>query len=158
MDTPYEMDNAIAFDLGAFNYPCMWDNAVWTPNREDFKYAYFFNWGTPLESNSVWTFDGHLNEEKFKTLEHKHCYIKGRLSSYSVDIKDDSITVAYANSIRSRDIFVKWVTELIANKFGDKANWDINTEDGVNTIPCTPRLVLDADREIIEWILTGGIN
>ena len=150
----YEMTKAIAFDLGAFKYPCMWDKAIWIPNKENFEYVYFFNWSHPSYSSPGWVFYGILDEKKFETLEHKHCYIKGRLSSYSVGIEDGCIIVAYANSIRARDTFVAWVTELIVHKFGYNANWDIETKDGMNTMPCTPRLTLKADKEIIKWVIS----
>jgi dUTP pyrophosphatase len=158
MEMEYEMNNNIAFDLGAFNYPCMWDNAVWISNKENFKYIYFFEWGSPCYSGSDWMFYGRLDGKKFKTLEHKHYYIKGRLSSYSVGIEDESITVYYANSIRSRDIFVKFISELIVHNFGKDMNWHIDTTDGINTVPCTPGLILKADKEIIKWILNGEMN
>jgi len=79
----------------------------------------------------------------------------GRLSSYSVGIKDDSITVTYANSIGSRDRFVKWAKELITFKFGKDAAYNIETEDGADTTPCTPSLVLRAGKEIIEYFKGG---
>ena len=149
------MDNDVAFDLGAFNYPCMYDMATWIPNKEPFDYAHFFKWAAPLYSGSAWIFHGHLDEGKFEILEHKYYYIKGRLSSYSVTIKNDSITVYYANSIKSRDRFVKWAKELIIFEFGKHAVWSIETDDGPDTmIPLTPSLVLRADKEIIEY-LTG---
>jgi len=151
----YQMDNDIAFDLGAFNYPSFCDMAGWIPNKEPFDYAHFFKWEPPLHSGSAWIFHGYLDESKFETLEHKYYYIKGRLSSYSVGIKDDSITVVYANSIGSRDRFVKWAKELIMFKFGKGAVYSIETTDGADTIPCTPSLVLKASKEIIEYFKGG---
>lgn len=150
----YKMDNGIAFDLGAFNYQCFCDTAAWIPNKEPFDYAHFFEWRPPLY-HDVWVFHGHLDESKFETLEHKYYYIKGRLSSYSVGIKDDSITVYYANSIKSRDRFVKWAKELIIFKFGKDAVYSIETEDGLDTMPYTPSLVLKAGKEIIEYFKGG---
>lgn len=147
----YEMTNVIAFDLGAFKYPCFYDFAY----KTNFKYKHFFKFDN--YSNL-----GELNEEKFKTLEHKHCYIKGRLSSYSVGIKNNSIGIGYANSIKSRDRFVKWVRELLVSKFiqgpmlGNYPFWSIKIEDGYNTMPCTPSLILTADKEVIDFIVNGN--
>ena len=150
------LTNDIAFNLGAFNYKSFCDRAEWVPNIEKFEYMYFFNWevGNTCEKNIIFT--GKLKEECFKTIEHKHFYIKGRLSSYSVSIKDNIITIFYANSIESRDRFVKWVNELLLSNFGeDKKNrWNIKTEDGMTTIPCTPSFILKADKEIINYIKT----
>ena len=153
-----DMTNDIAFDLGAFNYPCFYDMAVWIPNKESFKYVNFFEWSAPVYSNLNWTFYGDLNERKFETLEHKHYYIKGRLSSYSVHIKDDSITVFYANSVESRNRFVKWAHELLIVNFGENEKWSIKKMDGGNTVvPNTPGLILNANKEIINYF-TGVIN
>ena len=143
------MTNDIAFNLGAFNYPSFYD---WAIMGCDNKYVDFFEWDNGY---------GALDESKFETLEHKYYYIKGRLSSYSVGIKDDSITVVYANSIISRDRFVKWLRELLIFKFGKDATWcghemwRIETTDGFHTTPCTPRLVFKADKEVIEYFKGG---
>jgi hypothetical protein len=147
----YEMTNTIAFDLGAFNYPCFYDLA----HKTDFKYKSFFKFDNYGDL-------GELDEKRFKTLKHKHYYIKGRLSSYSVGIKNNSISIGYANSIKSRDRFVKWVRELLVSKFiqglmfGNYPLWSIKIEDGHNTIPCTPSLILTADKEVIDFIVNGN--
>ncbi len=135
-----KMTNEIALDLGAFNYPCFYDTAVFI---EDFKYVDFFDWST---------FDlGELKEDKFETLEHKYYYVKGRLSSYSVNIEENEISIYYANSFASRDRFVMWAKELIKARFEESKEWCITTSDGGKTIPTTPSLALKAGGEIIKY-------
>ena len=142
----YKMTNDIAFELGAFNYPCFYDWAI-RKDTDDFEYENFFVWNGEY---------GHLDESKFETLEHKFYYIKGRLSSYSVGIEDDKITVVYANSIKSRDRFIKWMNELLMFDFGKNESWSIEKTDGdIHTVPSTPGLILKADKEIINYYTNG---
>ncbi len=143
-----KMTNEIAFDLGAFNYPCFYDKAVF---KEGFKYVDFFDWSVP-DSDELKDSDlGELKEEKFEMLEYKYYYIKGRLISYSVIREEDKISVYYANSFNSRDRFVKWIKELIENRFGQSKKWYITTSDAGKTIPATPSVTLEADKDIIKY-------
>lgn len=161
---PHIMTNEIAFELGRFNFPCFYDIVIWSPNVKDFEYANFFRWKSgmglycKIEDDYKHTFCGYLDEEKFKTLEHKLKYIQGRLSSYSVKLQDNYIHIGYANSYESRNRVVKWAHEILKKKFGGLKTWEIKTGEHGLTTPGTPYLEIFGDSELIAFIKEGSFD
>lgn len=157
---PSQMTNEIAFRLGKGEGQKFYDSAMWRPNLEDFPLCHFFDW--KLTSLSFGSLDGkdwdiHLNgtlkPEKFETIEHKLHYLRGRLSSYSVIIIPDSLSISYANSYASRDLWAKWAREVIENHFGwGRKTFEIITGELCGTVPGSPYVILKADKEIIDFI------
>lgn len=167
-ECPKEMTNDIAYEFGNFKFPCSYDIASWEPNKHDFKYVYFFRWENPSEYATVniegkyicsWVFQGHLDESKFTSLEHKRHYIRGIISSYACsysyvgDSGSTLISGCFANSFATRDRVVKWIKEILENKFEDK-NWEIKYWDETNSLPGLARFELLSNAEILEYLLS----
>jgi hypothetical protein len=158
------MTEEIAYNIGAFKYPSFYDSASWALKAYTvFEYVNFFVWGyggyatAPFESQIL---HGRLREEMFTDLSHKFNYIIGRLSSYSVGIEKNRISVVYANSIKSRDRFAKWLDEILTVKYG-KIGWVIKKIESGCTCPLAPGLTVEGDEDILRSLtenIGGYVN
>ena len=177
------MTDEIAFQLGKFDFPHFYQQAIWRLNKEPFPLFRFFDWrfpggfgGTPCnyvdgECLPDWenmTIGGTLKTDEIKEIAHKLAYIRGRLQSYSVSIERNKISVHYANSHSFRDFMAQCLNDVIfdkfvllpsedggmSRKFSDKRyKYSIIKSETHGTIPCTPCVILEADEEIIKYIV-----
>ena len=152
-------DKSIHYRIGKGEFDKFYD----TPFIKEGEHLYvveFYNWepssfgfldknGEKIKSLGA----GTLIESKFDTDTKKLDYIRGRLDSYSVTIKDDFISVSWANSKGSMDRFTKWVMDVLRNKFG-LAHYSIETKTLHTYIPNVNIFEIKANEEIIQF-LTG---
>lgn len=178
----YTMTDEIAYKLGKFDFPSFYQIAMWKVNKEPFELAHFFDWRIPggmggwacKQEGETYVTDwenvqagGYLKLEEIKEISHKLAYIRGRLDSYSVKIEKDKISVHYANSHNFRDFLAQCFEDVIQDKFmllpkkdgawGREFNqncpkYKVMKNERIGTIPCTPSVTLEADKEIINYI------
>lgn len=168
----HNMTDEIAYQLGKFDFPSFYSYVMWYMNKEPFPLLCFFDWGlqggTPCKQNgdkydtdwSNFHLMGKLKPEKFETLSQKLAFIRGRLDSYSVTITPNQIEVCWANSYDLREIFAKFLNEILFNKFTlsesveeKKYCWNIRLLEDMGTFPGTPSLSISANREVINYIV-----
>jgi hypothetical protein len=162
------MTDEIAYQLGKLDFPHLfYDTVMWKLNKEEFPLAYFFNWYFPgglggmaakqegdhyvtdWENQSI---GGSVKFDKIKEISHKLNYIRGRLSSYSVTITENTIHVNYANSRPSRDFFTKCLNDIIYDKFSFLSVHKISTGTEYYC-PLVEWVKLEADKEAIDYIV-----
>lgn len=153
-DHPSQMTNNIAFELGRGDYPRFYDMPRWAPNVENFKYAYFFEWSSPVRAGGRhengeyycnWYFYGSLKEEFFINLEQKRHYIRGVINSYLGNYDKNSLSFCFANSFQTRDRVAKWADEILKDRFGEVRSWSITKSDCMETCPAIARLNIEGD-------------
>ncbi|MDP2692401.1 MAG: hypothetical protein Q8O88_02030 [bacterium] len=179
----FTMTDEIAYKLGKFDFPnVFYSNVLWYVNKEPFELAAFFRWtvpgglGWPCKKTSGnyetdWEnipANGTLDLNNIKDISHKLAYIRGRLSSYSVNITETSISVCYANSYEFRDYLAQFLQDVIRDKFvllperddelGRRYNlkspmFAITKNENFGTIPGTPGITLIAPKEVIDYIV-----
>lgn len=184
----YIMTDEIAFKLGKFDFKSFYQFATWKLNKEPFPLLHFFDWsfpgglgGTPCkqvagEYVTDWenmTIGGVLKTEMIKDISHKLNYIRGRLTSYSVVIEKNKIYVGYANSYAFRDFLAQCLDDVIMDKFillpqregqfgrsfaNNAPKYKITKSETFGTCPATPYLELEADEEIVKYIVGEKTN
>lgn len=171
------MTDEVAFQLGKFDFPHFYHLAQWKLNKEPFPLFRFFDWhfpgglgGTPCKKINGpdgeeyvvdWesmTIGGMLKLDTIKDISHKLNYIRGRLTSYSVKVGKNKITICYANSHAFRDFTAKCLAEVILDKFNvifpdPSLHYKITCGETIGTIPATPYVELEASEEIIKYIV-----
>lgn len=177
---PYTMTDEIAYKLGALDFPHFYQSVRWKLNKEPFELCHFFEWsfpsGTPCKKvgdDYVTDWDsfalhGDVKLDLIKDISHKLAYIRGRLSSYSVQITSTSIYVGYANSHNLRDFLAQCFHDVLFDRFtlapqkeGELGRsfvheapcYIIVMDETLGTIPCTPHVTLTSTEEVICYIV-----
>lgn len=155
------MTDKVAFDLGKFDFPHFYQDVIWRINKEPFPYIHFFNWGLPCgtpcknDYSTDWenfSLKGGLKTNMFTDISHKLAYIRGRLTSYSVNITENSISVCWANSHNLRDFFAKCLTEIVLDKF-TYIKYELTKDNGLMMTPATPEINFISSKEVIDYIV-----
>lgn len=159
-----------AFRAGAMDYPhYFYDSPLWRVNLESFEDWEIYTWGAPqlasLDGGKNWSFQiaGQLKDDVFETdrldttNKLKLAYIRGRLSSYSVNVKETGIDVNWANSTESRDRFVRFLKEVLdfyrSLKFVAFLPYSIIVGQEINCCPIVNFIKLEANKEIVDYII-----
>ena len=174
----FTITDETAFKLGKFDFPHFYSQARWKVNKEPFELAHFFNWGLgmgwpcdPVTYETDWyniQLYGSLKTKEIKEIPHKLAYIRGRLQGYSVSITENTISIHYANSYDLRDLLAECLQDVIMDRFvllpqkegepgrsfnSNAPKYNITKNEIVGTIPGTPSVTLEADKEIINYII-----
>ena len=142
----------IAFNLGAFKYPCFYDMAHL---NEEFECKEFFKpvsaecflYNVNIETGErVKDILGELDDTYFNSHSLKLAYLKGALSKNG-SIKDNRIKIQYANSYKSRDRFAKWFGEIMSGY-----SFAMKLYEWWRTVPGTPGIEIKAEEKIIKML------
>ncbi len=172
---PLSLTEDLAYELGKLDpnvFHPFYDMPTWLPSRDPaFRYAAFFNWGTPhctgqskrdpvsgadFDPNDYewgWMFYGGLREDLFNTVALKHAYVRGQIDAQG-GVGVTTISFNWANSLPTRDRVGRWLHDLIAaSPSGVWCKWSLSKDEDY-TIPICAHMTLTAEETVIRWLTT----
>lgn len=175
------MTDEIAYKLGEYKFKTFYNQVMWKVNKEPFELYHFFNWslnclgmpvimiekGYRIDWENINAY-GTLNTSLFKGVSHELNYIRGWLKSHPPYVRDNIVTINYANSYDLRDFMAQCLLDVITDKFllmpriegecgrnfvRDRPKFNVNKTEIMGCVPGCPSIELVANDTIIQYLL-----